>query len=110
MEKSKVDFANKSLKKSSHFRDDPFIRYIVLWIGLNALYSQKGWEINGRNYGEDVVKNYFKGRQETVYSLISGKRCELNEIFEFIRTTEQHGKLFKYSRTRKDFLKIEEVL
>lgn len=105
MEKSKVNFAKKALEKSSYFRDNPFIRFIILWIGLNALYSQKGWKINGRNYGEAVVKNYFKGRQEIVYSLISRKRSELNELFKFISTTKQHKRLFDYSRTRKDFLK-----
>ena len=105
MEKSKTEFARKSLEKSSDFKGDPFIRFIILWIGLNALYSQIGWEENGKNYGQEVVKNYFERRLETVYSLILRNRSELKELYAFISTTKQHKRLSSYLQTRKDFLK-----
>lgn len=95
-------FAKTSLEKASKFKDDPFLRFIVLWIGLNALYS------TGANRGEgtkDKLRNYFEKRENLVHEVIRNNFEKLKDIECFIEVTPQHSSLRDKLRTKKAFLK-----
>lgn len=102
MGKEQVEFAKTSLEKASKFKDDPFLRFIILWIGLNALYSI------GANRGEetkDKLRNCFKKRKSLVHEVRRNNFEKLKDIECFIEVTPQHSSLRDELKTKKAFLK-----
>lgn len=101
MEKSRIRFAKKSLDEASHFNKNPFIKFIILWIGLNSLYNYEAYQ----KYREkEKIKRYLLDYKKIVSELISENINKLLDIEKFIDNTPQHNKLREFLRTRRSFL------
>ncbi|MFC1649574.1 hypothetical protein ACFL2C_02545 [Patescibacteria group bacterium] len=98
MDTRKIEFARESLNKSKKFQDDPFVEFIVLWIGLNALYS----EFAGREI--DKLKCLLTQNQKAVIDILENSRKILLEIEDYINLTSQHNNLSVYLKTRRSFI------
>lgn len=103
MEESRVKFAEKSLERASHFNNDPFIKFIILWIGLNSLYGS--YEGNER----EKVMNYFQKKDKVISKVMSRHFNKLITLENFINNTPQHMNLRKYLRTNRAFLKKDKL-
>jgi len=98
MENEKLEFARISIKKGAEFQNDPLIEFVILWIGLNALYDDD----NGHE--REKFCRYILANTDLVKSLLKKKTAELTKIIEFIGETHQHVRLNEFIRTRRAFL------
>lgn len=98
MDYSRIKFAKKSLHKARRFQD-PFIKFIVLWIGLNAFYHNDN--IKREN---EKIKTYFKSNKNLIFKLLSQNKQNLELISQFMNDTPQHRKLNEFLKTRRAFL------
>lgn len=98
MENSRIKFAEKSLHKARKFRD-PFIKFIVLWIGLNALYGT----IDRDKKEYKKIKNYFKNESDVIFKILCNNKEILESIGQFINNTSQHSGLKEFLKTRRAF-------
>lgn len=100
MKESRIKFAEKSLQKSHSFKD-PFIRFIVLWIGLNSLYYTDKY-----GFERQRIKWYFRNKEDLVFEFLRKNKRGLESIAQFINDTHQHVKLGEFLRTRRSFLRL----
>src|SRR5437588_4835538 len=102
MDSSRKDFAKKSLKKSKTFTDDPLIRFVILWIGLNALYDDPyygGWEA-------EKVKRFFQHNEGTIREIIYKREQELQAMQMVICAyPRQHENIKESLRTKRAIFK-----
>lgn len=101
MEREKLEFAKNSLSKSEGFANDPMIRFVILWIGFNALYDN-----NNDDHEHEKVYNYFDTNADLLKPLIESEKTELEKIADFINQTHQHSRLNEFLRTRRGFLAV----
>jgi len=101
MDCERIKFAKKSLNRASKFQQDPFIVFIILWIGMNALYHDP--EVG---YEKQKVENYFKKRKDLVFKFLSENKKDTNSIISFINRVPQHETLRDFLKTKKRFLTL----
>ncbi len=102
---SRKDFAKKSIEKSKTFTDDPLIKFVILWIGLNALYDDDS------QYGRqeaDKVKRFFQQNEEKIREIIHKREQELQKMQEVIQEyPRQHEKIKECLRTKGAIFKYK---
>ena len=101
MDREKVEFAKTSIEKSSDFKNDSLIEFVILWIGLNALYND--------NEGQEYEKfyRYISANEHLVKVVLSKEKAELKSIVDFVNQTHQHSRIREFIATRRAFLNPE---
>ena len=102
MDPSHIKFAKRSLQKTRKFKDH-FIKFIVLWIGLNALYYNP--KIRRE---EDRIKSYLKNNKDLIFNFLYENQQNLESVADFIKNTPQHIKLSEFLKTRRAFLILKD--
>lgn len=99
MDTDEISFAKASIKKSELFTNDPLIEFVILWIGLNALYDNEG------DKEKDKFDRYIMVNQSIIRNLLTKHEKSLLTIADFVNKTPQHLRLNEFLKTRKSFLK-----
>jgi hypothetical protein len=98
MDPDKKEFAKISLDKSAQFKDDPMIQFVILWIGLNALYSQMdGGE---RKKLQALLQKNCALVQDCLNDFIK----QLQAIDSYVGIETQHRNLKKDLSTKRSFV------
>lgn len=97
MDSSRKGFAKKSLEKAEGFNDDPLIKFVILWIGLNALYDDSKYGI----HEPEKVNGLFQENGEKIREIIHKREQELQELQKVIQKyPQQHDKINQFLRSR----------
>jgi hypothetical protein len=98
MESARTDFAKKSLEKSKGFNEDQLIKFVILWLGLNALYDDPYY---GKGEAEKV-KYFFQQNERTIREIIHKREKELQEMQKVIQDhPQQHEKIYQFLQSRR---------
>jgi hypothetical protein len=99
MDTEKIEFARTSIKKSANFTKDPLIEFIILWIGLNALYN------DGDDQENEKFKRYIQANKAIIQKILVSHKEEIRSLVELIYKTPQHSRIGEYIKTRQSFLR-----
>src|SRR2546421_7303693 len=98
MNNSRNDFAKKSLEKSKGFNDDPLIKFVILWIGLNALYDDPAYGVREA----EKVNNFFQQNERVIREIIHKREKELQEMQNIIQEYPiQHDRINQFLQTKR---------
>lgn len=99
MDIQRVEFAKASIQKSKAFTEDPLIEFVILWIGLNALYN------DGEGREDEKFERYMLENNDLIKDVISKEQKTFVSLVEFVGNSYQHTRLNEFIRSRKAFLK-----
>ncbi len=98
MDSTRKDFAKKSLEKSKGFNDDQLIKFVILWIGLNALYD----DANSGEHEAEKVNYFFQQHEGKIREIIHKRENELQELQKVIQDYPlQHERIYQFLRSRR---------
>lgn len=99
MDTDKIEFAKSSIEKSGGFTDDPLIEFVILWIGLNALYD------DGTDREHEKLERFITSNQDIIFRILATHKERLSSFVDFVNNTPQHSTISDFVRTRRAFLK-----
>ena len=100
MDQARKEFSIKSLDKLKNFEEDVFISFIILYIGLNALYG----ESSGYVREKEKIKIFFKHNESSISGILKNNVYDLHKIVDYIKIEPQHRKLSEFVKTKRGFL------
>lgn len=101
MDIDKIEFAKSSIDKSSGFTEDPLIEFVIIWIGLNALYD------DGTDREHEKLERFINLQKDIITKILIAHKDQLSILVEFVNNTPQHSTISEFIRTRRAFLKPE---
>lgn len=97
MDNKKINFTRKALSKAEDI-DDQLIKFVILWIGLNALYdTDKGKKKEG-----EKVRDFFKNNEKIITKVINEEKHDRTKVEDVIynKYPIQHQKIGEFLNTR----------
>jgi len=105
MDIDRINFAKESLSKSKNFSlKDSLIEFIILWIGFNALYGEKN-----KRFEIEKIKAYLLDNKNVMIPLFKENSRKLKDLVHFVDETIQHEKLSDFLKSRRAFLRLENI-
>lgn len=104
--KNRIKFAEDYLEKVEKFDNDAFIEFIVLWLGLNALYDDKD-ESKRREWNK--VEDYFGKNTQLIFNFLNQRNEEIQNVVDFVEDpSNHHHNLRDYLQSRRGFLTLSD--
>jgi len=98
MDNKKINFTRKTLSKAEDF-DDQLIKFVILWIGLNALYDRD----EEKKHEGEKVKAFFKNNEKIITKVINEEKHDLTRVEDVIynKYPIQHQKIGEFLNKRR---------